>query len=62
MLAQQQHQKVATEPNDLGRYFIERADAGDVDGLVALYEPNAGAWLFAVGAPGLRAGQESQSA
>jgi ketosteroid isomerase-like protein len=34
-------EKVATEPNDLGRYFIERANAGDVDGLVALYEPNA---------------------
>ncbi len=32
---------VATEPNDLGRYFIECANAGDVDGLVALYEPNA---------------------
>ncbi|WP_246258361.1 YybH family protein [Amycolatopsis anabasis] len=32
---------VATEPNDLGRYFIERANARDVDGLVALYEPNA---------------------
>jgi ketosteroid isomerase-like protein len=31
----------ATEPNDLGRYFIESANAGDVDGLVALYEPNA---------------------
>jgi ketosteroid isomerase-like protein len=31
----------ATEPNDLGRFFIERANAGDVDGLVALYEPNA---------------------
>ncbi|WP_405138747.1 YybH family protein [Nocardia sp. NBC_01388] len=35
------NQKAATEPNDLGRYFIERANAGDVDGLVALYEPNA---------------------
>lgn len=33
--------KAATEPNDLGRYFIERANAGDVDGLVALYEPDA---------------------
>lgn len=33
--------KVATEPNDLGKYFIERANAGDVDGLVALYEPDA---------------------
>jgi ketosteroid isomerase-like protein len=32
---------VATEPNDLGRYFIERGNAGDVDGLVALYEPDA---------------------
>jgi ketosteroid isomerase-like protein len=31
----------ATEPNDLGRYFIERANAGDVEGLVALYEPDA---------------------
>lgn len=32
---------VATEPDDLARYFIERANAGDVDGLVALYEPDA---------------------
>jgi ketosteroid isomerase-like protein len=31
----------ATEPNDLGRFFIERANAGDVEGLVALYEPDA---------------------
>jgi ketosteroid isomerase-like protein len=31
----------ATEPNDLGKHFIERANAGDVDGLVALYEPHA---------------------
>ena len=28
-------------PNDLARLFIERANAGDVDGLVALYEPDA---------------------
>ncbi|GAA3126464.1 YybH family protein [Streptomyces rectiviolaceus] len=35
------NKKTATEPNDLGKYFIERANAGDVDGLVALYEPNA---------------------
>ncbi|RFU88536.1 nuclear transport factor 2 family protein [Streptomyces triticagri] len=33
--------RAATEPNDLGRYFIERANAGDVEGLVALYEPGA---------------------
>lgn len=32
---------VANEPNDLGRLFIERGNAGDVDGLVALYEPDA---------------------
>ena len=32
---------MAAEPNDLGRYFIERANAGDIEGLVALYEPNA---------------------
>jgi ketosteroid isomerase-like protein len=31
----------ATDPNDLGRYFVDRANAGDVDGLVALYEPDA---------------------
>jgi ketosteroid isomerase-like protein len=31
----------AAEPEDLGRYFIERANAGDVEGLVALYEPGA---------------------
>ena len=31
----------AREPEDLGRYFLERANAGDVDGLVALYEPEA---------------------
>jgi ketosteroid isomerase-like protein len=32
---------VATEPNDLSRFFIERGNAGDVEGLVALYEPDA---------------------
>ncbi|WP_189253427.1 YybH family protein [Lentzea flava] len=32
---------MATEPNDLSRFFIERGKAGDVDGLVALYEPDA---------------------
>ena len=33
--------KSAKEPNDLEKFFVERANAGDVDGLVALYEPNA---------------------
>ena len=31
----------AQQPNDLEKYFVERANAGDVDGLVALYEPQA---------------------
>jgi len=28
-------------PEDLSRLFVERANDGDVDGLVALYEPDA---------------------
>jgi len=32
---------IAQEPEDLARLFNERANAGDVAGLVALYEPNA---------------------
>lgn len=31
----------AKDPNDLERLFVERANRGDVEGLVALYEPNA---------------------
>ena len=31
----------ATDPNDLERFFIARANARDLDGLVALYEPDA---------------------
>ncbi|MCM0679196.1 nuclear transport factor 2 family protein [Micromonospora phytophila] len=30
----------ATHPEDLSRFFVARANAGDVDGLVALYEPD----------------------
>lgn len=33
--------KPAKEPNDLENFFVERANAGDIEGLVALYEPNA---------------------
>ena len=36
-----QAREKASAPEDLGRMFIERANAGDVDGLVALYEPDA---------------------
>jgi ketosteroid isomerase-like protein len=31
----------AREPEELGRLFLERARAGDVEGVVALYEPGA---------------------
>lgn len=31
----------ATGPEDLSRFFVERANSGDVEGLVALYEPDA---------------------
>ncbi|MCC0808517.1 hypothetical protein FPV16_20250 [Methylobacterium sp. W2] len=32
---------LAQSPEDLARLFHERANAGDVEGLVALYEPDA---------------------
>jgi ketosteroid isomerase-like protein len=32
---------VALEPEDLSRLFVERANARDIEGLVALYEPDA---------------------
>jgi uncharacterized protein (TIGR02246 family) len=31
----------ARQPEDLGRMFVQRANAGDVEGLIALYEPDA---------------------
>ena len=31
----------ATQPEDLARLFVERANAGDAVGLAALYEPDA---------------------
>ncbi|MFJ6750242.1 YybH family protein [Streptomyces sp. NPDC091266] len=31
----------ATEPEDLARIWVERANAGDAEGLAALYEPDA---------------------
>lgn len=31
----------AATPEDLTRLFVERANAGDADGLAALYEPDA---------------------
>ena len=32
---------VATQPEDLSRMVVERLNAGDVEGLAALYEPHA---------------------
>jgi ketosteroid isomerase-like protein len=40
MSRDQGHQRAA-QPEELGRFFVERANAGDVEGLVALYEPSA---------------------
>lgn len=31
----------ALDPEDLARFFVSRANEGDVEGLVALYEPDA---------------------
>ena len=31
----------AVQPEDLARLFVERANAGDAEGLAALYEPDA---------------------
>ena len=35
------HKGGAAAPEDLARLFNQRANAGDVEGLVALYEPSA---------------------
>lgn len=34
-------QEPAARPEDLGDLFLARANAGDVEGIVALYEPDA---------------------
>jgi len=39
-LSMSEHER-ATEPEHLGRLFMERGNAGDVERLTALYEPNA---------------------
>lgn len=49
----------AREPNDLGRLLLERMNAGDIDGIMALYEPEAVLALpdgtVAAGHPAIRA-------
>ena len=37
----QDNRDAATEPGALAQLFNQRANAGDVEGLVALYEPGA---------------------
>ena len=46
----------ARHPEDLGRLFVERANAGDVEGLVALYEPDA---VLALPGGGVATGAEA---
>jgi ketosteroid isomerase-like protein len=40
-MADEQQYERATEPNDLARFFVDRANAGDLEGLVVLFEPEA---------------------
>ncbi|MGB6174768.1 MAG: hypothetical protein WBF43_00155 [Methylocella sp.] len=48
----------ALDPQDLARLLVSRANAGDVEGMVALYEPDAalacGDGRIAVGADAIR--------
>lgn len=50
--------KPALQPEDLARFFVHRANAGDVEGLVALYESDAvlsvGEGKVAVGVEAIR--------
>ena len=40
-MSQSENRARATQPEDLSRFFLERANAGDVEGVVALYESDA---------------------
>lgn len=40
-MSQSENRARATQPEDLNRFFLERANAGDVEGVIALYEPEA---------------------
>jgi uncharacterized protein (TIGR02246 family) len=40
-MGQKENRERARQPEDLSRFFLERANAGDVEGVVALYEPDA---------------------
>jgi ketosteroid isomerase-like protein len=49
----------AAQPDDLARFFVERVNAGDIEGLVDLYEPDAilacPDQKFAIGSDAIRA-------
>jgi len=40
-MSQSENREQARQPEDLNRFFLERANAADVEGVVALYEPDA---------------------
>jgi len=40
-MSQSENREQARQPEDLNRFFLERANAGDVEGVIALYEPDA---------------------
>ena len=40
-MADESEYEPARRPEDLSDFFLKRANAGDVDGVVALYEPDA---------------------
>lgn len=40
-MEQHKQRESALEPNDLGRFFLLRANAGDIEGIVALYASDA---------------------
>ena len=53
-----ENRKLAMDPQELSQLLVARANAGDVDGMVALYEPSAvlaiGGGNVAVGAAQIR--------
>lgn len=53
---QEEARRVAAEPEDLARLLVERVNAGDLEGVVALYEPEA---VLALPGDQLARGQEA---
>jgi ketosteroid isomerase-like protein len=55
-MSESNQREPARTPEDLTRLFLERANAGDLDGLVALYEPDA---VLAIRTGGVAVGAEA---